>query len=119
MPILFNRSGQKRKTPKRRPETMKMKSKETDQCKFHWQTRCRHGGPTKEFFHSSLSCLSNVDPAFNIQLFVGLPGHLVPLCSVVDISSGRFEMAGKLIIHSILHGGPGFCDLAPADLKYL
>lgn len=96
-----------------------MKSKETHRCKFHWRTRCRHGVPTKEFFHSSLSSLSNVDPALNIQLFGGLPGHLVPLDGVDTISSGRFEMAWKLITHSIFYGGPGYCGLEPGLLKYL
>lgn len=77
------------------------------------------GGPTKEYFLSAISCLSKVDPAFNIQLFGGLPGHLIPLYGVDAISSGCFEMSGKLIAHSILHGGPGFFGLAPAIIKYL
>ena len=29
------------------------------------------GVPTEEFFHSAISCLSKVDPAFNVQLFWG------------------------------------------------
>ena len=77
------------------------------------------GGPTNEFFHSAISCLSKVDPAFNVQLFGGQPGHLTPLYGVDAIASGCFEMAGKLIAHSILHGGPGFSGLAPAIVQYL
>ena len=77
------------------------------------------GGPTKEFFHSAISCLSKVDPAFNVQLFGGLSDHLIPLYGVDAIASGCFEMAGKLIAHSILHGGPGFSGLAPAIVQYL
>ena len=51
--------------------------------------------------------------------FGGQPGHLIPLYGVDAIASGCFEMAGKLIIHSILHGGPGFSGLAPAIVQYL
>ena len=71
------------------------------------------GGPTKEFFHSAISCLSKVDPAFNVHLLGGLPGHLIPLYGVDAISSGCFKMTGKLLAHSILHGGPGILGLAP------
>ena len=77
------------------------------------------GGPTKEFFHEAIACLSKVDPAFNIQLFGGSPGHLVPLYGVDAISSECFQMAGKLIAHSILHEGSGFNGLAPAVVAYL
>lgn len=77
------------------------------------------GGPTKEYFHSAIASLSKVDPAFNIQLFGGNSGHMVPLYGVDAISSGCFEMAGKLLAHSILHEGPGLVGLAPAIVKYL
>ena len=77
------------------------------------------GGPTKEYFHYALSVLSQVDPAFNIQLFGGMEGHLIPLYGVDAISSGCFEMAGKLVAHSILHGGPGLVGLAPALVRYI
>ena len=54
-----------------------------------------------------------------LQLFGGQSGHLIPLYGVDAIVSGCFEMAGKLIAHSILHGGPGFSGLAPAIVQYL
>lgn len=67
------------------------------------------GGPTKEFFHISMSCLSKVDPCYKLQLFCGEPGHLVPLCGVDALS----------LAHSVLHGGCGFLGVAPAVVKYL
>ena len=77
------------------------------------------GGPTKEYFHYATSVLSEVDPAFNIQLFGKQEGHLLPLYGVDAISSGCFEMAGKLVAHSILHGDPGLVGLAPALVRHI
>ena len=77
------------------------------------------GGPTKEFFHKAISSLTRMDPLFNIQLFGGKQGHLVPICGVDAVASGCFEMAVKLVAHSILHDGPGFVGLSPAVVSYL
>ena len=77
------------------------------------------GGPTKEYFQEAISILSKVDTLYNIQLFDGQEGHLLPLYGVDAISSGCFEMAGKLIAHSVLHGGPGMAGLSPVVIKYL
>ena len=35
------------------------------------------------------------------------------------ISSGCFKMVGKLLAHSVLHGGAGLPGLSPAVTKYL
>ena len=77
------------------------------------------GGPTKEFFHDAISSFMHVDPAFNIQLFGGLKGHLIPFYGVDAIASGCFEIAGKVVAHSILHDGPGFVGLARSLVEYL
>ena len=77
------------------------------------------GGPTKEFFYNAISSLTRMDPLFNIQLFGGNQGHLIPICGVDAVASGCFEMAGKLVAHSILHDGPGFVGLSPAVVSYL
>lgn len=77
------------------------------------------GGPTKEFFHSAISSLSKVDPVFNMQLFGGQDGHLIPFYGVDAVSSGCFQVAGKLVAHSLRHDGPGFVGLSPAVVKYL
>ncbi|XP_068697998.1 uncharacterized protein [Montipora foliosa] len=77
------------------------------------------GGPTKEYFHEAISILSKVDTPYNIQPFGGQDGHLLPLYGVDAISSGCFETAGKLVAHSVLHGGPGMAGLSPVVIKYL
>ena len=77
------------------------------------------GGPTKEFFHDAIACFVKVDPAFNIQLFGGLQGHFIPFYGVDAVASGCFEIAGKVVAHSILHDGPGFVGLAPCLREYL
>ena len=46
------------------------------------------GGPTKEYFHEAISILSKVDTLYNVQLFGGQEGHLLPLYGVDAISSG-------------------------------
>ena len=77
------------------------------------------GGPTKEYFSSAIECLTKVDPKTGLQLFFGECGHMVPLCSMDAVSGGCFQMAGKLVAHSILHGGTGLTGLAPAMVKYI
>ncbi|XP_078370231.1 uncharacterized protein LOC144653970 [Oculina patagonica] len=77
------------------------------------------GGPSKEFFHVSLASLKKVDPVYNFQLFTGEKGHLVPVYGADLLSSGCFQMAGKLLAHSILHGGDALVGLAPPIKEYM
>ena len=77
------------------------------------------GSPTKEFFHTALASLNKIDPIYNFQLFTGEHGHLVPLYGADVHSSGCFEMAGKLLAHSVLHGGGSMEGLSPAIVEYL
>ncbi|XP_067031279.1 uncharacterized protein [Acropora muricata] len=86
---------------------------------FYHEQCADMGGPTKEFFHDAIASFTHVDPAFNIQLFGGQKGHLIPFYGVDAISSGCFEIAGKVVAHSILHDGPGFVGLAPSLVEYL
>ena len=51
--------------------------------------------------------------------FGGLKGHLIPFYGVDAIASGCFEIAGKVVAHSILHDGPGFVGLARSLVEYL
>lgn len=60
-----------------------------------------------------------MDPLYRMQLFTGEQGHYVPICNMDALSSGCFEMVGKLLAHSFLHGGTGLVGLAPAVVKYL
>ena len=64
------------------------------------------GGATKEYFHYAISVLSQVDPAFNIQLFGGQEGHLLPLL-LMQFHLGALRWQASFVPHSILHGGPG------------
>ena len=52
------------------------------------------GGPRKEFFYNAISSLTRMDPLFNIQLFGGNQGHLIPIRGVDAVASGCFKMAG-------------------------
>ena len=77
------------------------------------------GGPTKEYFYSAIESLFKVDPVFGASLFTAERGHYIPVMNMDAISSGCFKMVGKLLAHSVLHGGPGLPGLAPAVTKYL
>lgn len=77
------------------------------------------GGPTKEFFYKGISALTKVDNIFNVQLFGGKMGNLLPLCGVDPVSDGWYIIAGKLVAHSIFHEGPGFIGLSPAIVQYI
>ena len=74
-------------------------------------------GETREFFHVAIDSLIKVDERTGIQLFFGVCGHMLPLCSLDVLSGGCFLMAGKLLAHSILHGGSGLFGLAPTVVK--
>lgn len=54
-----------------------------------------------------------------MQLFGGVDGHLVQLYGVDAISEGLFEIAGKIVAHSVLHGCDGFVGLSPAVVRYI
>lgn len=86
---------------------------------FHGEQGADLAGPTKEFFHSAISSLNKVDPVFNMQLFGGQEGHLIPFFGVDAVSSGCFQVAGKLLAQSLKHDGPGLVGLSPAVVKYL
>lgn len=86
---------------------------------FHGEQGADLGGPTKAIFNSAISSLSKVDPVFNMQLFGGQDGRLIPFYGVDAISSGYFQVAGKLVAHTLKHDGPGLVGLSPAVVKYL
>lgn len=57
---------------------------------------------------------SNVTP-----LFEGEPGHYVPSASHFLVESDMFLMAGRMVGHSFLHGGPCLSGLSPAVIHVL
>ena len=57
---------------------------------------------------------------YNLEIQVAKrESRYVPVMNMDAISSGCIKMVGKLLPHSVLHGGPGLPDLAPAARKYL
>lgn len=49
-----------------------------------------------------------------LQLFEGEPAHLVPSASHFLVESDMFMVAGRMIGHSFLHGGPRLQGSSPA-----
>jgi hypothetical protein len=50
----------------------------------------------------------------NMPLFEGEKGHLLPCANRCLLVQGIFEIVGKFIAHSILHGGPGMTGVSSA-----
>ncbi|XP_062844575.1 uncharacterized protein LOC134303178 isoform X2 [Trichomycterus rosablanca] len=53
------------------------------------------------------------------MLFEGEPGHLVPSASHFLVDSDLFIVAGRMLGHSFLHGGPCLSGLSPAVVHVL
>lgn len=53
------------------------------------------------------------------RLFEGQPGHLVPSASHFHVESDMFMVAGRMVGHSFLHGGPCLLGLSPAVVHVL
>ncbi|CAM4569623.1 unnamed protein product [Leuciscus chuanchicus] len=53
------------------------------------------------------------------HLFDGQPGHLVPSASQFLVESDMFAMAGRMVGHSFVHGGPCLSGLSPAVVHVL
>ncbi|XP_055011327.1 uncharacterized protein LOC129409400 [Boleophthalmus pectinirostris] len=53
------------------------------------------------------------------RLFEGEPSHLVPSASHFLVESDLFLMAGRMMGHSFLHGGPCLSGLSPAIVHVL
>lgn len=51
--------------------------------------------------------------------FTGESDHQVPSTSRALIDSGLFMVVGKMVGHSILHGGPGLCGVSRSLLHPL
>ncbi|XP_076733149.1 uncharacterized protein LOC101468782 isoform X1 [Maylandia zebra] len=61
-----------------------------------------------------LEANSNVTP-----LFEGEPGHYIPSAAHFLVESDMFLMAGRMVGHSFLHGGPCLSGLSPAVVHVL
>lgn len=52
-------------------------------------------------------------------LFEGQPDHLIPSTSQVLVQNEMFVVAGRMIGHSFLHGGPRLNGISPAVVHVL
>ena len=76
------------------------------------------GGPTLEFLWLALSQMRQGDGG-KVSLFEGSSGHLLPVHCTSYLDSGLFYVFGKVVAHSILHGGTGFPGLSPAMGRFI
>lgn len=72
------------------------------------------GGPSRQFFGDVLTQLRT-----SYGLFEGQDNRVLPCYTPSVIASGLLCILGRAIVHSILHGGPGFPFLAPCVYRYL
>lgn len=54
----------------------------------------------------------------NVQ-FEDQPENLIPSTSHVLVQSDLFHMAGGMMGHSFLHGGPSLAGVSPATVRWL
>lgn len=54
-----------------------------------------------------------------IRVFEGEPDHLIPSVSEELLENNMFTVAGRMIGHSFLHGGPSLPGLSPAIIHVL
>ncbi|XP_076839857.1 uncharacterized protein LOC143484810 isoform X2 [Brachyhypopomus gauderio] len=81
-------------------------------------------GVTRYFFPAIIQRLKagfsiNLGHIERTCLFEGEPGHLVPLSSQFLIEGDMFLVAGRMLGHSFLHGGPRLPGLSRAIVRVL
>ena len=69
------------------------------------------GGVTRHFFSQLLQVLS--------EMFFHGSCYGSPIYSADIVASGLMKYIGTVIVHSILHGGPGFPVLSPSVYRYI
>lgn len=69
------------------------------------------GGPLRQFLQDVFDVAMSGDC---LKLFDGNPHRVVPVNSSMTMMSGALEIVGKMIVHSIIQGGPSFPCLSPA-----
>ncbi|XP_051802461.1 G2/M phase-specific E3 ubiquitin-protein ligase-like isoform X3 [Acanthochromis polyacanthus] len=92
-------------------------------CQLEGDPAIGHG--VNRFFFST--CMEKLRSGFCInfansnhtRLFDGEPGHLVPSASHFLVESDMFMVAGRMIGHSFLHGGPCLQGLSRAVVHVL
>ena len=69
------------------------------------------GGVSRHFFSDLLHQLS--------QIYFSRESRKVPLYNTDILISGLMKIIGTIIVHSVLHGGPGFPFFSSASYWYL
>ena len=75
------------------------------------------GGPRREYFSLLLHCI--VSPSSPCRLFEGRSSFILPMHNVDAIRAGLFKVAGRMIMASIVNGGPGFPHFPSILYDYL
>lgn len=74
-------------------------------------------GPTREYFHLSMSHLATGDS--QIHLFEGEKDHLMPIHCIESFDSMLFYYSGLMISHSFLHEGYPLIGMSQAVVAYI
>lgn len=91
--------------------------KKTPMVHFRGEAGIDRGALFKEFAETTLKALVMDQVEEGGPLFEGSHGHRLPVASKVHLMNRMFQVFGKALAHSLLHGGPGVKGLSPA-LKY-
>ena len=76
-------------------------------------------GPVLEFFTLSMKLLEDgFSLNEGIVVLEGESDHKLPIANTMLRKTGMYETFGKMIGHSILHGGPGVFGRSPAVVHY-
>lgn len=79
-------------------------------------------GPVREFLSNAMKIIEEGIPSSTSKPIVFLEGrkdHLLPVHDQKLRLTGIFKALGRIIGHSILHGGPGLYGLSPAAKHYI
>lgn len=80
-------------------------------------------GPVWEFLTQAIKVAEELFPSSGagkpITFFEGEPDHRIPVHDSALRLTGSFKAVGRIIGHSVLHGGPGLTELSPAIKHYL
>ena len=76
------------------------------------------GGVSREYFHLLMKRLKQ-GPGGAINVFEGLPGHIVPVHNYDVLSGGLFILVGKMILHAILNDCNGVPGISPVVVLYI
>ena len=74
------------------------------------------GGVRRHFFTDIINRMTS---ASELQLFEGSKQALLPVANSQYLMSGLFRMFGRIVVHSIINGGPCLSGLAPSCYWYL